>query len=71
MVEANRIIEALDADRDLLLQFFVLFSRFEYSLKRSGFLKTGDEAKPDWDDYAKSLRGVLRESPGPGMLSRV
>lgn len=57
MVEPTEILEALVADRDLLFRFFAFFSRFEYSLKRSGFLKTGDRAEPHWDTYASTLRG--------------
>ena len=57
MVELEKIIDALVVDRDLVLRFFATFARFEYSLKRSGFLKPGDKAEPDWDTYANSLRG--------------
>ena len=57
MVEPNKLIDSLAVDREFVLQFFVYFSRFEYSLKRSGFLKSGNKAEPDWDAYANSLRG--------------
>ena len=56
MVEPNKIIDALVPDRDLVLRFFAVFSRFEYSLKRSGFLKAGEKAEPNWDTYTNSLR---------------
>lgn len=56
-IEPNTIIEALVVDRDLLLQFVSAFSRFEYSLKRSGYLKAGKKAEADWDTYANGLRG--------------
>ena len=40
-------------------QFFRDFSRFEYALKHSGFLKgsEGNNAKPDWGKYAKHIGG--------------
>jgi hypothetical protein len=57
MVDPSKIIDALVADRDVVLRFFALFSRFEYSLKRSGFLKTGEKAEPNWDTYSNSIRG--------------
>jgi len=57
MIELNKVIDALVADRELVLKFFAFFSRFEYSLKRSGFLKRGNRAEPNWDMYANSLRG--------------
>ena len=59
MVEPTKIIDALVADRDLVLRFFAVFSRFEYSLKRSGFLKTGEKAEPNWDTYANGLLGYF------------
>lgn len=57
MVKLNDIIGLLVVDRDLILQFFALFSRFEYSLKRTGCLKPSDKAEPNWDMYANSVRG--------------
>ena len=57
------------ADSELLLQFFLAFSRFEYALKVSGFFKKPNErrydprrppaAEPDWDSFAVSLRQVF------------
>ena len=53
-------------DRELLLNFFLTFSRFEYALKASGLFKRPNpqrndpsrpaEAQPDWDTFAVSLR---------------
>ena len=57
MTELNTVIDSLVGDRELVLRFFAFFSRFEYSLKRTGFLKAGDKAEPDWNTYANSLRG--------------
>ena len=39
-------------DRDLLLDFLMVFSRFEFSLKRCGFVY-GDETRalPNWDKF--------------------
>ena len=60
MGEPDEIIEALGIDRDLVLRFLGVFSRFEFALKRSGFLKGSEQAEADWDAYAKSLRGTFR-----------
>ena len=49
-------------DRDLVYKFFVLFMRFEFALKRAGFLKNGTPGAPamaDWKSYAETLRGRL------------
>lgn len=54
---------SIQYDRELVLDFFLEFSRFEYCLKRGGFLKKGREDPiPDWDAFAKSLRSRLTES---------
>jgi len=61
-----KIIEELDVDRDLLFRFFAVFSRFEYSLKRSGYLrKNTQRAEPDWDVYADRLNGKFGNSQQP------
>lgn len=55
---------SIQYDRELVLEFFLEFSRFEYCLKRGGFLRKGiEEAVPDWDTFAKSLRGRLTDGP--------
>ncbi len=50
-------------NRDLLLEFFLSFARFEYALKSTGFFVRRPEeplrppaAEPDWDRFAVSLR---------------
>jgi len=55
------VISALAPDADIVFQFFAFFSRFEYSLKRSGFLKPGERAEVNWDAYANTLRGRFAE----------
>jgi len=61
-------------DRELLLEYFLTFSRFEYALKDSGLFKRPNnneiknfkekgvlpEAKPDWNKFATSLLNVFR-----------
>jgi len=58
MLKPSKVIDALVLDHELVLQFFALFSRFEYALKRTpAFLKRSDNAQPNWKEYANSLRG--------------
>lgn len=57
MIEPHAIMTTLAVDRERVLDFFAYFSRFEYSLKRSGFLKPGQKAEPNWDAFANSLQG--------------
>ena len=55
-------------DRDLLLEFFMLFSRFEYALKRSGrYARAGrnDSAEPNWELFASDASGAWLSGQGP------
>ena len=55
------VVRCMINDREVVLDFFATFSRVEYSLKRSGFLRRGreDRAEPDWPSYAETLSGRL------------
>lgn len=46
--------------KQLIFEFFLVFSRFEYALKSSGFSK-GDEngISPNWDKFASSIRSTF------------
>lgn len=60
MGEPHKVIDALGIDRDLVLRFLGVFSRFEFALKRSGFLRNSKRAEADWNTYADSLRGKFK-----------
>src|ERR1700722_20111939 len=49
---------------DLVIEFFVVFSRFECALKRAGFIKAAnhDNAFANWDDFAKKRLDELLPS---------
>lgn len=49
-------------DRALAYQFFLFFSRFEYALKRAGFVQANSrgEAYADWECFAHKMAGLLR-----------
>jgi hypothetical protein len=42
--------------------FFIVFSRFECSLKRAGYLEPQEEAKVDWNRFTKDLGPTFFES---------
>jgi hypothetical protein len=51
----HMLIQSITGGNDeVVLQFFVAFSRFEYALKRSGFVKCGPSHSvlPDWNKFA-------------------
>ncbi len=45
-------------DRSRALVFFLFVARFEYALKRAGFITNSNDAKPNWTEYARR-RGRL------------
>jgi hypothetical protein len=49
--------QQLQLPRDLLLEFFATFARFEYALKESGHSRVAwhGGVEPNWDSFAKSL----------------
>lgn len=50
----HTLIQSLTGDNDeLVVQFFVTFSRFEYALKRAGYVKGSHYASADWNSFAK------------------
>lgn len=49
--------------RDLVIEFFIIFSRFECALKASGFFTPGKEkAIPWWEGFAASIGGSFDRS---------
>ncbi len=61
-IDAARLSDHLD--RELMFRFFAAFSRFEYALKASTFMKP-DKAEPDWSRFGDTIAvcfSRLRES---------
>jgi hypothetical protein len=69
----NLVEQALDAALPKrAMDFFVVFSRFECALKRSGKYAIGDETRvdPDWDCSARDLApSFMTEVIGRGVAS--
>lgn len=43
--------------KEEVVEFFYDFSRFEFSLKESGFLQNRENAFPDWDKFVSYYKG--------------
>lgn len=56
-IATKSIVDSLSLDHELVLEFFIFYSRFEYSLKRAEFLKSGKKASANLDSYANSIKG--------------
>jgi hypothetical protein len=53
------IIEALNVPKELALGFLGVFSRFEYALKRAGYVKDKrTHVSPDWVTFGKDLAAL-------------
>lgn len=49
--------------KDIIIEFFITFSRFEYTLKSTGFLKKNtNKAEPNWEEFVKSIRPQFEQS---------
>lgn len=50
--DTNSLVESLQITRELALDFFVTFARFEYALKAAGFVhQPHGVAEADWDCF--------------------
>jgi hypothetical protein len=70
MPDAIRRI-ADSSDRQLAWQFFVFFSRFEYALKRSKYLKPGEDANPNWDRFSSDHNAAFQKQVSPALAAAV
>lgn len=53
---SQALIDALNIPRELTLEFLATFARFEYALKRSGYLAGNDQrVQADWNRYGNDL----------------
>ncbi len=46
--------------KDLIFEFYLNFSTFEYALKTNNFLLNQKNAQPDWDGYIKSIKIICQ-----------
>jgi hypothetical protein len=63
-------LKSIAGDEKLVLDFFVSFSRFEYALKRSGFVKGAGPSRPPgatpaWDTFGRAIDAHLSEYGEP------
>lgn len=62
----------LSLDRARLAEYFLLFSRFEFALKASGFAKAGRwGAEVDWEKYAQEVGPKLLPDPKDELASSI
>jgi hypothetical protein len=64
--------DGLRIPRELVCEFFAVFSRFEYTLKEQHHVqKQNTYASPDWDSFAKDASAWLRVEAGSDLAAAV
>ena len=58
--------------RSLVIDFFIVFSRFEYALKATGFTNGNEDGvSANWDTFAASIRGSFQADKTPELRTAV
>jgi hypothetical protein len=72
-MDATKTVKAIADDADLVFTYFGLFARFEYALKREGYVLAdkNDVAHAHWDNYANNLKGRFAGIKDPAFLRAV
>jgi hypothetical protein len=64
--------DGLDLPQALACEFFAVFSRFEFTLKESGFIRTNrGYAEPAWRDFSSSIKKSLQVDVGSDLESAI
>ena len=67
------LYQLLDIDKDLVSQFSIFFSRFEYALKRTVHYAKGNENRieADWDKFAAEHDSMFNPGRDPTLKAAV
>lgn len=57
-IQMRQFLDGVDLSTDLITEFFFVFSRFEYALKRAGYVRSNHQgyAEANWAGFARSVR---------------
>ena len=58
-------------NKQLIFEFFLLFSKFEYSLKIVGFHKGDGDARPNWIKFTESIKNDFDKESDDELLESV
>jgi hypothetical protein len=58
-------------DKKMLLEFLVLYSRFEFSLKQAGYLQATKNAKSDWTGFISKIKAEFDENKSKKLRNAV
>ncbi len=71
--DPNDLYCLLNINKDLVTGFMIMFSRFEYALKKSHYCKKGlsGEAGPDWFEFAKDHDNLFETEKNPNLKAAI
>lgn len=63
----KQILWELGVEEEVVMEFFVVFSRFEFALKKADYLRRGRDsiALPDWTDFESKYEDVFNPRREP------
>ena len=68
MTAVEKLLGSLGIDQSIVCEFFILFSRFEYALKRAGYAQqSGRQITIEWKRFAKTLESKFDHSAAPSL----
>lgn len=69
LIRMMRPLEEADLNLDLITRFFLVFSRFEYALKRAGYVRSNEDgyAEADWAAFGRSVRRLYNRDRSPAL----
>ncbi len=63
-------LDQVRIDQELLLEFLTKFSRFEFAMKLSGYIRERDDSvEPDWERFSSDIDGLF-DKENTAMLTR-
>jgi len=69
---SQKLLAQISADEHLIIRFFAVFSRFEYSLKRAGYvLDVNSGVSANWDKFASELNSSFDVNQYPQLKNAV
>lgn len=58
-------------EKELILEFFICFSRFEYALKACNYINGAERITPNWDMYVKTIAKTFDQTKTPELVNAV
>ncbi|MGY2265997.1 hypothetical protein [Pseudomonas sp. SDO5561_S422] len=70
---AESPIKKLKISKELVFEFLAVFSRFEFSLKESGYFRKGrhDIAEADWSKFTESMSSYFEQVDSKNLSSAI